>query len=65
MSVNCVRMRGQQTAGGSIVDGTQTVKQQNEDDDGGQVRGEAIPTETADPKVRIEKTMLTNTMTKF
>ena len=48
MSVNCVRMRGQQTAGGSIVDGTQTVKQQNEDDDGGQVRGEAIPTETAE-----------------
>ena len=41
-------MRGQQTAGGSIVDGTQTVKQQNEDDDGGQVRGEAIHTETAE-----------------
>ena len=40
-------MRGQQTAGGSIVDGTQTVKQQNEDDDG-HVRGEAIPTETAE-----------------
>ena len=50
-------MRGQQTAGGSIVDGTQTVKQQNEkeneDDDDGQVRGEAIPTETA--KILIPK----------
>ena len=46
-------MRGQQTAGGSIVDGTQTVKQQNEDDDGGHVRGEAIPTETA--KILIPK----------